>query len=1130
MSNREAFLAEAKVAREARKADREREIAASKIQALIRGWLRRLKLEKEVKEKVDELTKSSDNVPSADSKDDQRPTALEVYNVAKSFLSFGVKNLLSGDQKSAGENLDRFERLCRIISGTLKEESPKYSYIALAINKDKNKARAFIEHLKKLLRTCCQQLNIKSNGLRLDNRRGQKISATLLSLLLFFTSTNTWQMLQNPKFSALGAGMRTLCKTLLDDLTNQGRLLQNLKSFLLFGLAKGGKPILPKTSLVAAVTLASRSVIETNDEEKPISLFLLHVLSVPGFVEQLERIAPAETLNGLLFHPEYDIAWKCLRLLASDEQQLKIHFNALEGSYALCLTANLVHLISIHSRQQQSSSNDLQLKVKDRNAEHSAAVLVLSRLLDSCGQYVIAKQSNMSHWHPVLGWFSVTLDTHLQDSMGIVKDQLARLWSPACLCYFTSPIKMLSASLPEVSPPIVSSVGSGVQDEDPPTGTKAAKQMFRNMMTKTKNSVISGTGAASASIHGGSSSSVLRLGSSEVLETSLICAMYRSSLKTLSQLKLEILAGLCHQDGKHLLSPLWNIMQHLGPHCGIKGFLDQLAINPKATAPEFQLLILFADCLSYLLSILDDVEMYEKQVPFTLGHYITISTFLNTFLFKAVWTNLIVDTNTSLFSSLHGLLTVLHRRDQRRRFTPANHWLLTKEIKPSTLVSELDKNRKSASILIQKLPHIIPHSDRVILFRRKVAADESSLGLSTDSVDNVHFGNSTLVTIHRSRIVEDGYRQLANLSTAALKGVIRVKFVNVQGLDEAGIDQDGVFKEFLEETIKKVFDPGLNLFCPTSDERLYPSPLSHMTDNHLALFEFVGKMIGKAVYEMIIIDVPFASFFVSQILGENKAAAYYSYFDELSSLDAELYRNLTYIKYYDGDAADLGLTFTQDQDVMGQIVTHELVHGGKGIMVTNDNKIAYMHAVAKFRMHTQIRDQIKAFNRGFYSIISQEWLELFTPPEVMRLIAGDNSPLDLKDLRKHTHYYGGFHDAHRVINWLWDILEKDFSSKERASFLKFVTSCSKPPLLGFQHLEPPFSIRCVEVGDDDDDGDTIGSVMRGFLALRRRDPVNRLPTASTCFNLLKLPNYQKKSTLREKLRYAVTSNTGFELS
>lgn len=63
-----------------------------------------------------------------------------------------------------------------------------------------------------------------------------------------------------------------------------------------------------------------------------------------------------------------------------------------------------------------------------------------------------------------------------------------------------------------------------------------------------------------------------------------------------------------------------------------------------------------------------------------------------------------------------------------------------------------------------------------------------------------------------------------------------------------------------------------------------------------------------------------------------------------------------------------------------------------------------------------------------------------------------------------------------------------------------------------------------------DTGDTIASVIRGFFTIRKRDPVNRLPTSSTCFNLLKLPNYQKKSTLRDKLRYAITSNTGFELS
>lgn len=48
-----------------------------------------------------------------------------------------------------------------------------------------------------------------------------------------------------------------------------------------------------------------------------------------------------------------------------------------------------------------------------------------------------------------------------------------------------------------------------------------------------------------------------------------------------------------------------------------------------------------------------------------------------------------------------------------------------------------------------------------------------------------------------------------------------MKFVNDLGVDEAGIDQDGVFKEFLEEIIKKVFNPALNLFRVIQADSLY---------------------------------------------------------------------------------------------------------------------------------------------------------------------------------------------------------------------------------------------------------------------------------------------------------------------
>ena len=41
---------------------------------------------------------------------------------------------------------------------------------------------------------------------------------------------------------------------------------------------------------------------------------------------------------------------------------------------------------------------------------------------------------------------------------------------------------------------------------------------------------------------------------------------------------------------------------------------------------------------------------------------------------------------------------------------------------------------------------------------------------------------------------------------------------------------------------------------------------------------------------------------------------------------------------------------------------------------------------------------------------------------------------------------------------------------------------------------------------------------------------DRLPTASTCFNCLKLPNFKTKRAMREKLLYAIKSGAGFELS
>ena len=50
------------------------------------------------------------------------------------------------------------------------------------------------------------------------------------------------------------------------------------------------------------------------------------------------------------------------------------------------------------------------------------------------------------------------------------------------------------------------------------------------------------------------------------------------------------------------------------------------------------------------------------------------------------------------------------------------------------------------------------------------------------------------------------------------------------------------------------------------------------------LFEFFGRVLAKAVYDGLAVDVPFAYFFLSRLLGR------YSSVNELPSLDEELHR------------------------------------------------------------------------------------------------------------------------------------------------------------------------------------------------------------------------------------------------
>jgi hypothetical protein len=98
----------------------------------------------------------------------------------------------------------------------------------------------------------------------------------------------------------------------------------------------------------------------------------------------------------------------------------------------------------------------------------------------------------------------------------------------------------------------------------------------------------------------------------------------------------------------------------------------------------------------------------------------------------------------------------------------------------------------------------------------------------------------------------------------------------------------------------------------------------------------------------------------------------------------------------------------------------------------------------------------------------------------------------------------------------WKVVA-ELTPDEQAALLRFITSTSRAPLGGFKHLQPPLTIHKVDCGP-------------APLAFVGGKDVDRLPSASTCYNMLKLPNYKRASTMKQKLLYAIRDCKGFELS
>ncbi|EPY50999.1 ubiquitin-protein ligase E3 [Schizosaccharomyces cryophilus OY26] len=408
-------------------------------------------------------------------------------------------------------------------------------------------------------------------------------------------------------------------------------------------------------------------------------------------------------------------------------------------------------------------------------------------------------------------------------------------------------------------------------------------------------------------------------------------------------------------------------------------------------------------------------------------------------------------------------------------------------------VDNYNESRPKLNIL-NNCSFFLPFRFRIHLLQQLITMDKQANGFIQP------FGHLKHAVIRRNRIFDDGFDAFYNLGKM-FKGSIRITFVDEHGVVEEGIDGGGLTKEFLTSICKTVFDINYGLFSETKAHLLYPNTHAYAQDiERLRCYEFLGMLIGKCIYEGIQIDAAFAPFFVSKWLGHP------SYFDDLTSLDNNLYEGLIFLKHYDGDVEnDLALNFTVVHEEFGVRNVIELIPNGGNVAVTNDNRLQYIHLISNYYLNARLSKQCRAFTNGFTQIIDPHWLAMFHENEIQVLVGGDPVPIDVSDLKKHTVYAGGYELNSPTIQLFWEVL-RELDEEDKRNFVKFVTSVARPPILGFKALMPSF---CIRTNGEDE---------------------SRLPTASTCVNLLKLPVYTSKKTLKEKLIVAVRSGGGFGFS
>ena len=223
-------------------------------------------------------------------------------------------------------------------------------------------------------------------------------------------------------------------------------------------------------------------------------------------------------------------------------------------------------------------------------------------------------------------------------------------------------------------------------------------------------------------------------------------------------------------------------------------------------------------------------------------------------------------------------------------------------------VTFTDAHRKILNVMVRNNPSLMSGSFSLLVHNPRVLDFDNKRNYFTQQLhrrpaSREHYSTLQL-NVRRARVFEDSFQYLQRKTGDQIKyGKLSVRFY-----DEEGVDAGGVTREWFQILARQMFDPNNALFQPCAADRLtyQPNKNSWVNPEHLSFFKFVGRVIGKAIYDGRLLDAYFAKSLYRQLLGKQVD------YRDVEWVDPEYYNSLCWI--LENDPTPLELTFSVEAD------------------------------------------------------------------------------------------------------------------------------------------------------------------------------------------------------------------------